>query len=512
MKHKRIYSLIAILISLSSVAQNWDAFNKNYRYNYTYDNNALITNVLFTDSIKQIGNDTAYYMNRIGVECTGTCPTITVAITTTASVIVPNMPQFLQRSIIKYANGLVMLIDTAKLIIKPDCSLNETWLFDSLNTKIAQCIAINTQSVFSIVDSIKTILIDGTDTLKLSKQFGIIQFPDLYNKNKYYRLVGIENKSSYDQTALYGTKVPNAWDFYNFDVGDKFCYHNSSFTFCNNSCGHYTDDIITIEVLNKTILPGIGYDYLVNKIANLKTSGYTPSYSTNVNTYTTITLHYTNTSSSVENKMYPNQVVSMAPFYSPYYPHNIAKYGIDNWGKFYKYYGKSCSTFTNVTIPNINASPAYVQSSNYLINDYTGYASYMNYSLVFGSGLGKVSQIYNNYPPTLSSNCLTGAIKNGSLYLGSDTTIIVAGIEEKNKVEQNIIVYPNPTTGELTIINKENTVTKIELSNYLGQTVLVQGLDESITKLRLQEFKNGIYFLKIYNEEGQVTVKKIIKN
>lgn len=188
----------------------------------------MVTNVLFVDTVKQIGTDTVYSMNRIGIECTGTCPTITVAITTTATVIVPNMPQFLQRSITKYANGLVMLHDTAKLVIKPNCILNETWLFDSINNKIAQCTNLSTEIIFSSLDSVKTILIDGTDTLKLSKQFGIIQFPDLYSKNKYYRLVGVENAASYDQIALYGLKVPNAWDFYNFDVGDVFCYNISS--------------------------------------------------------------------------------------------------------------------------------------------------------------------------------------------------------------------------------------------------------------------------------------------
>jgi hypothetical protein len=234
----RVIILFLLALTFSLKAQNWNAFNKAYRYNYIYDYNALVTNVMFTDSVKTVGSDTIYYLNRIGVECSGSCPTITTAITTTATVVVPNMPQFLQRTIIKASSGIVQLKDTGNWIIKPTCTVSEVWVFDSISLKTAQCVNISTLTIFSVVDSIKTIIADGTDTILLSKQFGLIQFPNIYGKNKYYRLVGIENKASYDQTSLYGYKVPNAWDIYDYNVGDKFCISNVGFNVIGSSTNY----------------------------------------------------------------------------------------------------------------------------------------------------------------------------------------------------------------------------------------------------------------------------------
>jgi hypothetical protein len=172
------------LISLVGLSQNWNAFNKAYRYNYRYNNSALISNVLFADTVYQSGSDTIYNLNRIGVECTNSCPTVTAPLNQ-ANHLIPNVPQFMQRKIRKYSNGTLLLFDTTKIIIRPFCGVNESWLFDSIYNKTAVCIAKSTQNVLGVIDSVKTILIGGVDTFKLSKNFGVIMFPDLYAKNKY---------------------------------------------------------------------------------------------------------------------------------------------------------------------------------------------------------------------------------------------------------------------------------------------------------------------------------------
>lgn len=502
---------LGILISINISAQNWNVFNKQYRYNYIYDNNSLITNVLFADSIKQIGNDSVYFMNRIGIECTGTCPTITTAITTTAMVIVPNMPQFLQRTIIKYSNGLVMLKDTAKQVIKPNCILNETWLFDSVNNKNAQCINLSTQTIFSITDSIKTILIDGTDTLKLSKQFGIIQFPNVYNKNKYYRLVGIENESIYEQSALYGLKVPNAWDFYNFDVGDKFCYYGQNEFFCGSSCFGGSDTIKTIEIINKIISPSTGFNYTINQKKQVKTGGYAwmfgGSYSTDTITNVNVQINYNNISKNLNaNTMYPGQISTYFSYPGNNEPANIVKFGVDNNGKFYKYYGPNCQSYSPLILPNTSAVIGYSLSPNQYLELNNNYVAY---SLVFGVGLGQVTKIYINYPPTINKICMTCALKSGIPYLGTE---IFVGMIENQITTNKTIIYPNPTNGEVTIDSKKNEIIKIELLNSIGQLILIKEINEVTFKLNLKDYNNGIYLIKIYNKSGLQEIKKILKD
>ncbi len=513
---KRLKLIATFVIAFCSLtAQNWNVFNYVYRYNYIYNNNALITNVLFIDSAKINGIDTIYHMNRIGIECSGGCPTLTTSITGT--VLVVNIPQFLQRKIIKYTNGLVMLKDTAKLILKPNCTLNETWLFDSVNIKNAQCIGINNQTTFSVTDSVKTILIDGIDTLKLSKNFGIIQFPDLYNKNKYYKLVGIENKSTYDQTALYGLKVPNDWDFYNFAVGDKFCYQNFQKLGSPNSINDKYNNR-SVEIIAKTVIPNTGYSYTAIIKEDIKTAyahNYfdPPIYNFSLTSNTT-TLSYNTSTASLSNIMYPSQVIRTITYFDishgqGIYPacSNLVKFGKDNFGKFYKYDGGNCQAYANPILPNNSITP----------NSYTNfYPSFPppyiqpNYSFfvgsVFGEGLGMITSIYNvRYE---YYECLTCAVKNGSLYLGEEFFV---GTKENNKNGNTLSVYPNPVTRELFIDAKTNSIFKIELFNNLGQLILTNNTKEQIIKINLEGFTNGIYFLKTYSESGSYEIKKIVK-
>jgi hypothetical protein len=61
MKTKNPFTLLSLcLLSLSAISQNWSVFNPLYRYNYKYNNNNLVTQVLFADSSKVAGGDTSY--------------------------------------------------------------------------------------------------------------------------------------------------------------------------------------------------------------------------------------------------------------------------------------------------------------------------------------------------------------------------------------------------------------------------------------------------------------------
>lgn len=84
---------------------------------------------------------------------------------------------------------------------------------------------------------------------------------------------------------------------------------------------------------------------------------------------------------------------------------------------------------------------------------------------------------------------------------------------EETPNNDNIIVHPNPTKGEVTfggIICKEALV-----YNVLGQIVATHSITsgpEDCVRLDLSGLKNGIYFVALTNNNGQRFVKKIIKN
>ena len=76
-----------------------------------------------------------------------------------------------------------------------------------------------------------------------------------------------------------------------------------------------------------------------------------------------------------------------------------------------------------------------------------------------------------------------------------------------------IVVYPNPTDGELIINNEQLTVNNVEIYDVMGRMVktrFIASLQDDTTTLDISCLPSGIYFLRIQTETG-TTTKKIIK-
>ncbi|WP_264522355.1 T9SS type A sorting domain-containing protein [Flavobacterium sp. N1994] len=76
------------------------------------------------------------------------------------------------------------------------------------------------------------------------------------------------------------------------------------------------------------------------------------------------------------------------------------------------------------------------------------------------------------------------------------------------ELEKNISFYPNPTKGVLNI-KATSLITKIAIYDMLGNEILTQNSNSETIDLSV--FTSGIYFSKIYLENGVVATKKIIK-
>jgi len=91
------------------------------------------------------------------------------------------------------------------------------------------------------------------------------------------------------------------------------------------------------------------------------------------------------------------------------------------------------------------------------------------------------------------------------------------GVGEYNSVdewENNIRVYPNPTTGQLIIDNGQLTINNVEIYDIYGRKVIEDYNLNNITVLRsydLTVFPAGIYFVKIQTEKG-TKIQRVIKN
>ena len=84
------------------------------------------------------------------------------------------------------------------------------------------------------------------------------------------------------------------------------------------------------------------------------------------------------------------------------------------------------------------------------------------------------------------------------------------GVMENVKPE--ILVYPNPTNGQLTIDNEQLTINNVEVFDVYGKKLSSNHLIVSSSNhlINIAHLQAGIYFVKIFTEAGIIT-KKVIK-
>lgn len=79
----------------------------------------------------------------------------------------------------------------------------------------------------------------------------------------------------------------------------------------------------------------------------------------------------------------------------------------------------------------------------------------------------------------------------------------------------NIEIFPNPATQYVTVRNNDPllAMTSIRIFDVNGKLVkIIKVEDGNETQIELQDFSNGIYFLKVFSADKLITTSKIVKN
>ena len=88
-----------------------------------------------------------------------------------------------------------------------------------------------------------------------------------------------------------------------------------------------------------------------------------------------------------------------------------------------------------------------------------------------------------------------------------DTMIDVTDIDET--ATNAVSIYPNPTSGKVTI--EAEQLRKVEIHNFLGQSLGNINADNDLVTLDLSSFGKGLYLLMIQTENGLVRQSVIVK-
>jgi len=172
-----------------------------------------------------------------------------------------------------------------------------------------------------------------------------------------------------------------------------------------------------------------------------------------------------------------------------------------NQSGMYKVYATNngCSGYSKelaITITPLPATPIVTQNGNALRSSYVTGNQWHSQS---GKIVGETNQ---DYTPLASGNYYTlvtvaGCNSNSSNIIN----VVVTGFENESFVQSGSI-YPNPVKNELTIFLQDKSAKKItvEISNQLGQPVLIQSIDKSVNGLAhldVSLLSSGIYYLQI---------------
>ena len=121
-----------------------------------------------------------------------------------------------------------------------------------------------------------------------------------------------------------------------------------------------------------------------------------------------------------------------------------------------------------------------------------------------------------NFDPNAAgagTHIITYTFTDGNSCTNTATDNIVVdlclALPDEASTQEEIIVYPNPTTSVFTLSGVGGTAT-IEVYNVLGKIVLSQPITKDNTEINLSKETNGIYFITIVTKNNSTT-KKIIK-
>jgi hypothetical protein len=74
-----------------------------------------------------------------------------------------------------------------------------------------------------------------------------------------------------------------------------------------------------------------------------------------------------------------------------------------------------------------------------------------------------------------------------------------------------ILIYPNPSTGTFTV-HLTALQARIEILNVIGEIVYSRVMKHSKEDVDIKSQPDGVYFIKITGDDGNITLKKILKN
>jgi len=487
---KRILSIFLLLSSVCH-AQNYQCLQSGIKHYFINGNNYL--RGISIDSVKTMGDTTVYYPYKTMRNYSDTGGS------------------WLGNKVLQLSDGTFLFDDIwgDTVTIKTQAHPGDEWLFynDTIyHTYVATVASVDTMTIRGAIDSVKKIviksyhagLLDSIDdpinnfNIILSKNNGFIEVFDLYTFPYYSPSLGTYS-SGYDMYLDYISGYypdagnsefmmvqyhnPTSLEMYNFDVGDMFAGHYSTYSmYC--PLARLLDYTHYDSVINKTIVDSFHVNYAIHHIL-YGTDTYCDTCHPFLYTQEYIDTLHTDTSLIFLTQMPEENTIPYMAYY--FYP--------------------SDTSFCHL-------SPAYKSTE---INMYEGCPLEADFKQGFLPTYD--STTCPVIPCAASSIPYDEEVTDIMFYaLVNDSScgnVILPRLKTTTVPAANTIaIFPNPATTVLMIGSSYLPITKITISNLLGQTVYSERCSASDIEVDIANFPPGIYIVRINNSEVRKFVKE----
>jgi hypothetical protein len=486
MKHF-LTTILFFALTSTLLSQNWKPINTSLKYNYEIDTADYITNTIWIDSVKVIDEDSVFYLNRI-----------MIIDPVDDYYVYKNQGQFLMKQTRKVSDSLYTFSDSVEFHIRPLAHLSETWLFNEDDLVYAEVIEESKELIFEQEDSVKLIQLTNGKQVKLSKNFGIIEFFD-WDSDAVYNLVGIEGDIEY------GEQVPDFWDFYDFQVGDTIEMHDYYISYCYPYHENCTWEKFCINSVQQT------EDEVICQISGLYYHSHGDSYSGHISYagYLNRVDTYTYSQATFLNA-YNHEMIYVNDYFDTCYS---PTYGNLKCEKENELYIKRLNYYISTNSPEY----FYVVSNGDLMTA-AGYyeLNFTDATIVYTETLGLTRYEKSNFVTGEDAYIdiieQTGYIRDGITYgsVHPNSWYISDNIEVR---EKNFKIWPNPAneTLNISVDGDHSKRYEIEIFDITGKKVISKTEEKDNFLIDINNLLQGIYLLSIQSENINYT-SKFIKN
>lgn len=167
---------------------------------------------------------------------------------------------------------------------------------------------------------------------------------------------------------------------------------------------------------------------------------------------------------------------------------------------------------TNWRINTYNLHADFISASLGSVISFTNSSTHFN-SVLWKFGDGNTSLSLNpqhtySFPGTYTVT-LYAIDVNCTDSVSKVITINSTGIVESDSRVEDLLVYPNPTVGSITIKHTDEIITSIKVFDVTGKELISKSLNANEEKLDLQNFDAGVYFIEV-NKTTRVKIIKVL--